>query len=108
MMNRVFRVACGVACIGLAVMVLVSASAVQARFPDGFIPMWSKQKGGSVTALLNTNQICSIVPTVDLESVLGHERGKESYLEVHFSDGSVKRIYEDFEEFYSRIRSSQR
>jgi hypothetical protein len=107
-MNRVFRVACGVACIGLAVGVLVSASAVQSRFPDGFIPLWSKAKGGSVTALFNTNQICRIVPKVDIESVLSHEKGKEAYLEVHFTDGKMMTVYEDFEEFYSRIRTSQR
>ena len=107
-MNRVFRVVCGVVCIGLAVMVLVSASAVQARFPDGFIPLWSKAKGGSVTALFNTHQICRIVPKVDLESILGHEEGKEAYLEVHFSDGKTMKVYEDFEEFYTRIRTSQR
>jgi len=97
-----------IAAISLLCMTLLSASTGQPKFPDGWIPMWSKARGGSVTALFNTHHICRIVPKVDIESVLSHEKGKESYLEVHFTDGKMMTVYEDFEEFYTRIRTSQR
>ena len=30
------------------------------------------------------------------------------YIEVHFSDGKMYKVYEDFDEFMSRVRNSRR
>ena len=77
--------------------------------PDGFIPMWSEQKGkGHQTLLLNTNQIISITPMYDPSLILSKERNpKAEYLEVLLASGRTLEISEDYEDFKKRIRNSQ-
>ena len=77
--------------------------------PEGYIPMWSEQKGkGYETTLLNTHQIISITPVFDPSLVLSRARNpKAEYLDVLLSSGITLKISEDYEEFKKRIRSSQ-
>ena len=76
--------------------------------PDGFIPMWSEQKGkGYQTALLNTNQIISITPVFDPSLILSKRNPKAEYLEILLANGGTLEISEDYEEFKKRIRNSQ-
>ena len=77
--------------------------------PDGYIPMWSLQKGkGHQTALLNTRQIVRITPVFDPELVLSRTRNpKADYLEVLLSTGELLVIDEDYEDFKKRVRNSQ-
>jgi len=76
--------------------------------PDGFIPMWSEQKGkGYQTTLLNTNQIISITPVFDPSLILSKRNPKAEYLEILLANGGTLEISEDYEEFKKRIRSSQ-
>jgi len=77
--------------------------------PDGYIPMWSEQKGkGHQTALLNTRQIVRITPVFDPELVLSRTRNpKAEYLEVLLSTGELLIIDEDYEDFKKRVRNSQ-
>ena len=77
--------------------------------PEGFIPMWSEQKGkGYETTLINTHQIVSITPMFDPELILSRARNpKAEYLDVLLSSGITLKISEDYEEFKKRIRSSQ-
>lgn len=78
------------------------------QYPDGYIPMWSEQRGkGHETTLLNTHQIISVTPVFDPELVLSKARSpKAEYLNVLLSSGNTLKIYEDYEEFKKRIRNS--
>ena len=77
--------------------------------PEGFIPMWSEQKGkGYQTTLLNTHQIVSVTPVFDPSLILSRARNpKAEYLEVLLSSGRTLEIHEDYEDFKKRIRNSQ-
>jgi len=91
----------------LACVLLLSASLPRLKFPTGYIPMWTKQRGGEVSALFNSRQICRIIPKIDVPAIMDHEEGNEAYLEVHFSDGKMYKVYEDFDEFVTRIRNAK-
>lgn len=78
-----------------------------ARYPDNFIPFWSEDKGGYETQLLNTNQIVSITPVFE---PTGEKKSKGKnilHLRVELTNGKSILVYEDFEEFYDRVRVSQ-
>lgn len=76
--------------------------------PEGYIPMWSEQKGGYETTLINTHQIISITPIFDPTLVLSKVRNPRSeYLEVVFADGTGMTVDEQYEEFKKRVRDSR-
>ena len=77
--------------------------------PEGFIPMWSEQKGkGYETTLLNTRQIISITPVFDPALVLSKVRNPRSeFLEVVFSDGTLLTVDEQYEAFKKRVRDGR-
>ena len=74
------------------------------KHPDDYIPLWTSQDGGDISMMINTDEIARIVPvSPDLLS-----KEDDGYIEVHFSDGKMYKVYEDFDEFMSRVRSSRR
>ncbi len=77
--------------------------------PDGYIPMWSEQKGkGHQTTLINTQQIVSVTPVFDADLVLSRARNpKADYLEVLLSTGELLVIDEEYDDFKKRVRNSQ-
>lgn len=76
--------------------------------PDGYIPMWSQQKKGHQTSLINTRQIVRITPVFDPDLVLSKTRNpKADYLEVLLSTGELLVINEDYEDFKKRVRNSR-
>tara|TARA_Y100000310_G_C20685435_1_gene818664 strand:- start:3017 stop:3331 length:315 start_codon:yes stop_codon:yes gene_type:complete len=77
--------------------------------PDGFIPMWSLQKGKRhQTALLNTRQIVRITPVFDPDLVLSRTRNpKSDYLEVLLSTGELLIVDEEYDDFKKRVRNSR-
>jgi hypothetical protein len=77
-----------------------------AQYPDNFIPFWSEDKGGHETMLLNTNQIVSITP-VYIPQEKKYKKQEILHLKVELANGKVLEVFEDFEEFYTRIRVSQ-
>lgn len=77
------------------------------KHPDDYIPVWTSQEGGEISMMINTDEIDRIIPVFETDIAMG--KGDEShYLEVHFSDGKMYKVYEDFDEFMSRVRSSRR
>jgi hypothetical protein len=77
-----------------------------AQYPDNFIPFWSEDRGGHETQLLNTSQIVSITP-VFLPQEKKSKKREILHLKVELANGKTILVYEDFEEFYSRVRVSQ-
>ena len=76
--------------------------------PEGYIPMWSSQKGGYETTLINTHQIISITPIFDPALVLSKVRNpKSEYLDVTFSDGTRLTVDEQYEDFKKRVRDGR-
>lgn len=80
---------------------------VFAQYPDNFIPFWSEDKGGYETQLLNTNQIVSITPVFEPMEEKKSKRKNILHLRVELTNGKSILVYEDFEEFYDRVRVSQ-
>jgi len=77
------------------------------KHPDDYIPLWSRQEGGEIDMMMNTDGINRVIPVFDTDIAMG--KGSEAeYLEVHFSDGKMYEVYEDFDEFMSRVRNSRR
>ena len=77
------------------------------KHPDDYIPVWSRQEGGEIDMMINTDEINRVIPVFDTDIAMG--KGDEAnYLEVHFSDGKMYEVYEDFDEFMSRVRNSRR
>jgi hypothetical protein len=74
------------------------------KYPDDYIPVWTSQDGGDISMMMNTDEIARIIPVAP--DVMSRE--DEGYVEVHFSDGKMYKVYEDFDEFMSRVRSSRR
>ena len=77
--------------------------------PEGYIPMWSEQKGkGYETTLINTHQIISITPIFDPGLVMSKVRNpKSEFLEVIFSDGTKLTVDEQYEAFKKRVRDGR-
>ena len=76
--------------------------------PDGYIPMWSQQKKGHQTSLINTRQIVRITPVFDPDLVLSKTRNpKADYLEVLLSTGELLIVDEEYEDFKKRVRNSR-
>ena len=77
--------------------------------PEGYIPMWSEQKGkGYETTLINTHQIISITPIFDPALVMSKVRNPRSeFLEVIFSDGTKLTVDEQYEAFKKRVRDGR-
>lgn len=86
---------------------LWSAAKPFARYPDNFIPFWSEDKGGYETQLLNTSQIVSITPVFEPTEEKKSKRKNVLHLRVELTNGKSILVYEDFEEFYTRVRVSQ-
>ena len=86
---------------------LWSAAKPFARYPDNFIPFWSEDKGGYETQLLNTNQIVSIIPVFEPMEEKKYKGKNILHLRVELTNGKSILVYEDFEEFYKRVRVSQ-
>lgn len=84
----------------------LAASPVNGKYPWGFIPMW---EGKRESILLNTDNIISIEPVFEPSDASKRTlRNKDAkYLKVTLGDGKVIQVYEDFDEFFSRIRNSQ-
>lgn len=80
---------------------LLAASPVVAKYPDGWIPLFTSQRSDAVSTVLNTTQITRVTPVLDL---FNHA---DPYLEVQFSNGEKLQVFEPFEEFMERIRRSQ-
>jgi hypothetical protein len=78
------------------------------RFPDGYIPMWAGRSDDTVSTVLNTKNIVRITPTFNTDIALNKGTGPAQYLEVLFTSGEVLRVYEDLEEFLTRIRQNQK
>ena len=77
------------------------------KHPDDYIPIWTSQDGGDISMMINTDEIARVIPVFETDIAMG--KGDEAnYLEVHFSDGKMYKVYEDFDEFMSRVRSSRR
>ena len=77
------------------------------KHPDDYIPVWTNQEGGDISMMINTDEIDRVIPVFETDIAMG--KGDEAhYLEVHFSDGKMYKIYEDFDEFMSRVRNSRR
>ena len=86
---------------------LVVVTSTPGKHPDDYIPVWSRQGGGEIDMMINTDEITRVIPVFDTDIAMG--KGSEAeYLEVHFSDGKMYEVYEDFDEFMSRVRSSRR
>lgn len=77
------------------------------RYPDNFIPFWSEDKGGYETQLLNTSQIVSIIPVFEPMEEKKYKGKNILHLRVELTNGKSILVYEDFEEFYKRVRVSQ-
>ena len=94
---------------GIVVPPIAFATSNFSQNPDGFIPMWSEQKGkGYETTLINTRQIISITPIFDPALVLSKVRNPRSeYLDVTFSDGTRLTVDEQYEEFKKRVRDGR-
>ena len=76
------------------------------KYPDDYIPLWTEQEGGDISMMLNTDEVVRIVPVFNTEIM---SKGDDAYyLEVHFSDGKVYKVYEDMDEFMSRVRNARR
>jgi len=76
------------------------------KYPDDYIPLWTEQEGGDISMMLNTDEIARIIPVFSTDIM---SRGDDAYhLEVHFSDGKVYKVYEDMDEFMSRVRNARR
>jgi hypothetical protein len=80
---------------------------VFAQYPDNFIPFWSEDKGGYETQLLNTSQIVSITPVFEPMEEKKYKGKNILHLRVELTNGKSILVYEDFEEFYDRVRVSQ-
>ena len=91
---------------GIVVPPIAFATSNFSQNPDGFIPMWSEEKGkGYETTLINTRQIISITPIFDPALVLSKVRNPRSeYLDVTFSDGTRLTVDEQYEDFKKRVR----
>jgi len=74
--------------------------------PDGWIPMWLDDKSQVQTALINTDNIVSIHPVFDGETIMSR-KPVINYLDVYLTDGRKLTITEDFDEFKKRIKNSQ-
>ena len=94
---------------GIVVPPIAFATSNFSQNPDGFIPMWSEEKGkGYETTLINTRQIISITPIFDPALVLSKVRNPRSeYLDVTFSDGTRLTVDEQYEEFKKRVRDGR-
>tara|TARA_R110000796_G_scaffold60666_7_gene140539 strand:+ start:1957 stop:2271 length:315 start_codon:yes stop_codon:yes gene_type:complete len=94
---------------GIVVPPIAFATINFSQNPDGFIPMWSEQKGkGYETTLINTRQIISITPIFDPALVLSKVRNPRSeYLDVTFSDGTRLTVDEQYEDFKKRVRDGR-
>ena len=88
----------------LTSVMLNANTSLMARYPKGYIPFWSQQKGGYETSLINTQQIVRLVPIYDEDD---KGRLEIAYIECYLSDGVKITVEEDFDEFYSRIRTAQ-
>ena len=94
---------------GIVVPPIAFATINFSQNPEGFIPMWSEQKGkGYETTLINTRQIISITPIFDPALVLSKVRNPRSeYLDVTFSDGTKLTVDEQYEDFKKRVRDGR-
>mgnify|MGYP000052612339 FL=1 len=94
---------------GIVVPPIAFATSNFPQNPEGFIPMWSEQKGkGYETTLINTRQIISITPIFDPALVLSRVRNlKSEYLDVTFSDGTRLTVDEQYEDFKKRVRDGR-
>ena len=94
---------------GIVVPPIAFATINFSQNPEGFIPMWSEQKGkGYETTLINTHQIISITPIFDPALVLSKVRNpKSEYLDVTFSDGTRLTVDEQYEDFKKRVRDGR-
>ena len=94
---------------GIVVPPITFATINFSQNPEGFIPMWSEEKGkGYETTLINTRQIISITPIFDPALVLSRVRNPRSeYLDVTFSDGTRLTVDEQYEDFKKRVRDGQ-
>ena len=75
------------------------------KHPDDYIPVWTSQDGGEISMMINTDEIDRVIP---IAPEIMSKDGDVQYIEVHFSDGKMYKVYEDFDEFMSRVRSSRR
>ena len=75
------------------------------KHPDDYIPVWTSQDGGEISMMINTDEIDRVVP---IAPEIMSKDDDVQYIEVHFSDGKMYKVYEDFDEFMSRVRSSRR
>ena len=79
-----------------------------AMYPKNFIPFWSQAKRGHEVALLNTQQIVQIRPVFDPKvKKEKHNHDHIIFLEVDLVDGKTLQVFEDFKDFYGRVRVSQ-
>ena len=94
---------------GIVVPPIAFATINFSQNPEGFIPMWSEQKGkGYETTLINTRQIISITPIFDPALVLSKVRNPRSeFLDVTFSDGTKLTVDEQYEDFKKRVRDGR-
>ena len=75
------------------------------KHPDDYIPVWTSQDGGEISMMINTDEIDRVIP---IAPEIMSKDGDVQYIEVHFSDGKMYKVYEDFDEFMSRVRNSRR
>ena len=76
------------------------------QYPKNFIPFWSQEKRGHETTLLNTNQIVRITPVFD-PTVSEPNHSHITHLEVELTNGKTIEVFEDFRDFFTRVRVSQ-
>lgn len=88
-----------------AVVGALKAPTVVGKYPWDWVPMWD---GKRESVLLNAANIVSITPMFDPNTPADKLKNREAeYLEVRMVDGTTCEIYEDFDEFFSRIRNAQ-
>lgn len=91
-----------------AVVGALKAPTVVGKYPWDWVPMWD---GKRESVLLNAANIVSITPKfrkdVPIDKLKNIKNSKAEYLEVRMVDGTTCEIYEDFDEFFSRIRNAQ-
>jgi len=107
-MSKLFGKAALLCAVGILIMLCMSFNSVaKIRFPDEYIPMWQGQSD-TVATVLNTANITRITPMFSTDIAMDRSNDPAEYLEVRFAGGEVIKVYEDLEEFLSRIRQNQK
>jgi hypothetical protein len=93
--------------LGIFILMLMSfKSEGKIRFPDEYIPMWASQTSDEISTVINVANITRITPEFSTDIM---SKAEDAYhLSVRLADGEVIKVYEDLEEFLSRIRQSQK